>query len=151
MRIDKRFIQESIIPCVYTCIRILKGYIKNACLFFQQLSSAACLATLCSSGTAKVSLFMLPLAGRLRFMIFVAVFCLLITALLLFLDISHVVYFFPLNWARLVRINIHPFGTHFFFLHNIYNTFFKIHEIINIHLNFNRYKRKRDRWVYNYC
>ncbi|OXU29141.1 hypothetical protein TSAR_006402 [Trichomalopsis sarcophagae] len=66
-----------------------------------RLSSAACLATLCSSGTAKVSLFMLPLVGRLRFMIFVAVFCLLITALLLFLDISHVVYFFPFNWARL--------------------------------------------------
>lgn len=67
-----------------------------------QISSAACLVTLCSSGTAKVSLFMLPLVGRLRLMIFVAVFCLLVTSLLLFLDISHVVYLFPFNWARLV-------------------------------------------------
>ncbi|XP_043685266.1 uncharacterized protein LOC122637281 isoform X1 [Vespula pensylvanica] len=65
------------------------------------ISSAACLVTLCSSGTAKVSLFMLPLPGRLRFMIFVAVLCFLITALLLFLDISHVIYVFPFNWSRL--------------------------------------------------
>ncbi|XP_023247169.1 uncharacterized protein LOC106637034 [Copidosoma floridanum] len=82
----------------------VQGHLKTATGFIRLLlllSSAACLATLCSSGTAKVSLFMLPLVGRLRFMIFVAVFCLLITALLLFLDISHVVYFFPFNWARL--------------------------------------------------
>ncbi|XP_016843928.1 uncharacterized protein LOC100121379 isoform X2 [Nasonia vitripennis] len=82
----------------------IQGHLKTATGLVRLLlllSSAACLATLCSSGTAKVSLFMLPLVGRLRFMIFVAVFCLLITALLLFLDISHVVYFFPFNWARL--------------------------------------------------
>ncbi|KAL0107271.1 hypothetical protein PUN28_015659 [Cardiocondyla obscurior] len=68
------------------------------------ISSAACLATLCSSGTAKVSIFMLPLADRLRFMIFVAVFCFLVTAALLFLDISHVIYILPLNWAKLNAI-----------------------------------------------
>jgi len=45
---------------------------------------------------------MLPLADRLRFMIFVAVFCFLVTAALLFLDISHVIYILPLNWAKLV-------------------------------------------------
>ncbi|XP_058810299.1 uncharacterized protein LOC131675359 isoform X2 [Phymastichus coffea] len=81
----------------------IQGHLKTATGLVRLLlllSSAACLATLCSSGTAKVSLFMLPLVGRLRFMIFVAVFCLLITTLLLFLDISHVVYFFPFNWAR---------------------------------------------------
>ncbi|XP_076674137.1 uncharacterized protein LOC143372096 isoform X2 [Andrena cerasifolii] len=79
------------------------GHLKTAIGVFRLLlliSSAACLATLCSSGTAKVSLFMLPLVGRLRFMIFVAVFCFLVTALLLFLDISHIVYVFPFNWAR---------------------------------------------------
>ncbi|XP_015127887.1 uncharacterized protein LOC107048946 [Diachasma alloeum] len=64
------------------------------------ITSAACLATLCSSGTASVNLFMLPLVGRLRFMIFVTVFCLLVTILLLFLDITHVVYMFPLNWDK---------------------------------------------------
>ncbi|XP_014472032.1 PREDICTED: uncharacterized protein LOC106743053 isoform X2 [Dinoponera quadriceps] len=82
----------------------IQGHLKTATGVFRLLllvSSAACLATLCSSGTAKVSLFMLPLVGRLRFMIFVAVFCLLITALLLFLDISHVIYILPLNWAKL--------------------------------------------------
>lgn len=45
---------------------------------------------------------MLPLADRLRFMIFVAVFCFLVTAALLFLDISHVIYILPLNWTKLV-------------------------------------------------
>ncbi|XP_043248323.1 uncharacterized protein LOC122395076 isoform X2 [Colletes gigas] len=82
----------------------IQGHLKTAIGVVRLLlliSSAACLATLCSSGTAKVSLFMLPLVGRLRFMIFVAVFCFLVTALLLFLDISHVVYIFPLNWAKL--------------------------------------------------
>ncbi|XP_011629477.1 uncharacterized protein LOC105421980 isoform X1 [Pogonomyrmex barbatus] len=68
------------------------------------ISSAACLATLCSSGTAKVSIFMLPLADRLRFMIFVAVFCFLVTAALLFLDISHVIYILPLNWTKVNAI-----------------------------------------------
>ncbi|XP_029032592.1 uncharacterized protein LOC114871174 isoform X2 [Osmia bicornis bicornis] len=82
----------------------IQGHLKTAIGVVRLLlliSSAACLATLCSSGTAKVSLFMLPLVGRLRFMIFVAVFCFLITALLLFLDISHVIYVFPFNWAKL--------------------------------------------------
>lgn len=82
----------------------IQGHLKTAIGVIRLLlliSSAACLATLCSSGTAKVSLFMLPLVGRLRFMIFIAVFCFLITALLLFLDISHVIYVFPFNWAKL--------------------------------------------------
>lgn len=82
----------------------IQGHLKTSTGVIRLLlliSSAACLVTLCSSGTAKVSLFMLPLVGRLRFMIFVAVFCLLVTSLLLFLDISHIIYFFPLNWPRL--------------------------------------------------
>lgn len=82
----------------------LQGHLRTATGVIRLMlliSSAACLVTLCSSGTAKVSLFMLPLVGRLRLMIFVAVFCLLVTSLLLFLDISHVVYLFPFNWAKL--------------------------------------------------
>ncbi|XP_067211978.1 uncharacterized protein [Linepithema humile] len=85
----------------------IQGHLKTATGVVRLLlliSSAACLATLCSSGTAKVSLFMLPLADRLRFMIFVAVFCFLITAALLFLDISHVIYILPLNWTKLNAI-----------------------------------------------
>ncbi|XP_012265817.2 uncharacterized protein LOC105691711 [Athalia rosae] len=82
----------------------LQGHLRTATGVIRLMlliSSAACLVTLCSSGTAKVSLFMLPLVGRLRLMIFVAVFCLLVTSLLLFLDVSHVIYLFPFNWAKL--------------------------------------------------
>jgi len=71
-------------------------------LFLFQISSVACLACLCSSGTVKVGLFMLPLIGRLRLMMFVTVFSLLVTCLFIFLDISHIVYFFPFNWGKLV-------------------------------------------------
>jgi hypothetical protein len=67
-----------------------------------QISSVACLACLCSSGTVKVGLFMLPLVGRLRLMMFVTVFSLLVTCLFIFLDISHIVYFFPFIWGKLV-------------------------------------------------
>lgn len=66
------------------------------------ISSVACLACLCSSGTVKVGLFMLPLIGRLRLMMFVTVFSLLVTCLFIFLDISHIVYFFPFNWGKVV-------------------------------------------------
>ncbi|GLH02435.1 hypothetical protein R5R35_005502 [Gryllus longicercus] len=64
------------------------------------ISSVACLACLCTSGTVKVGLFMLPLVGRLRLMMFVTVFSLLVTCLFIFLDISHIVYFFPFNWGK---------------------------------------------------
>jgi hypothetical protein len=45
---------------------------------------------------------MLPLIGRLRLMMFVTVFSLLVTCLFIFLDISHIVYFFPFNWGKVV-------------------------------------------------
>ncbi|GJQ66591.1 hypothetical protein Trydic_g4567 [Trypoxylus dichotomus] len=64
------------------------------------ITTVACLACLCTSGTVKVGLFMLPLVGRLRLMMFVTVLGLLITCVLLFLDISHVVYLFPFNWGK---------------------------------------------------
>lgn len=65
------------------------------------ISSVACLACLCSSGTVKLGLFMLPLVARLRLMMFVTIFSLLVTVLLLFLDISHIIYLFPFNWGKL--------------------------------------------------
>ncbi|KAG8226094.1 hypothetical protein J437_LFUL006401 [Ladona fulva] len=98
------------------------------------ISSVACLACLCSSGgggsssgasaaagaggsgpggagggrggaaAAAGGLFLLPLPGRLRLMLFVTVFSILATCLLLFLDISHLVYLFPFNWSRLVSM-----------------------------------------------
>lgn len=67
-----------------------------------QLSSAACLACECSAGTVQVGLFLLPLIGRLRLMVFCALFSLLITCLMLFLDISHIALMFPFNWGKVV-------------------------------------------------
>lgn len=94
---------------------------------FFQISSAACLACECSAGTVQVGLFLLPLIGRLRlmvsfnwffcpsmcslfyrcfisFQVFCALFSLLITCLMLFLDISHIALMFPFNWGKLVSI-----------------------------------------------
>ncbi|KAL9923265.1 uncharacterized protein LOC119633843 [Glossina fuscipes] len=65
------------------------------------LSSAACLACECSAGTVQVGLFLLPLIGRLRLMVFCALFSLLITCLMLFLDISHIALMFPFNWTKI--------------------------------------------------
>jgi hypothetical protein len=45
---------------------------------------------------------MLPLVGRLRLMMFVSLLSLFVTCLLLFLDISHIVYLFPFNWGKVV-------------------------------------------------
>lgn len=69
---------------------------------FFQVTTVACLACLCTSGTVKIGLFMLPLVGRIRFMMFVTLISLFVTCLLLFLDISHVVYLFPFNWGKVV-------------------------------------------------
>lgn len=71
--------------------------------FILQLSSAVCLACECSAGTVQVGLFLLPLIGRLRLMVFCALFSLLITCLMIFLDISHIALMFPFNWTKVVR------------------------------------------------
>lgn len=70
-----------------------------------QITTVACLTCLCTSGTVKVGLFMLPLVGRLRLMMFVTLLSLFVTSLLLFLDISHIVYLFPFNWGKVVSKN----------------------------------------------
>ncbi|XP_060518812.1 uncharacterized protein LOC132697370 isoform X2 [Cylas formicarius] len=63
-------------------------------------TTIACLACLCTSGTVKVGIFMLPLVGRIRLMMFVTLLSMFLTCLLLFLDISHIVYLFPFNWGK---------------------------------------------------
>ncbi|XP_055387886.1 uncharacterized protein LOC129616310 isoform X2 [Condylostylus longicornis] len=68
--------------------------------FLLVLSSAACLLCECSAGTLQVGIFLLPLIGRLRLMVFCALFSILFTCLLLFLDISHIGLMFPFNWAK---------------------------------------------------
>lgn len=69
-----------------------------------QITSILCLAFECSAGTVQVGLFLLPLIGRLRLMVFCALFSLLVTCLMLFLDISHIAFMFPFNWSRVNAI-----------------------------------------------
>ncbi|XP_044736293.1 uncharacterized protein LOC123298371 isoform X2 [Chrysoperla carnea] len=86
-----------IVYCDHTHLLTSIGFIRLLLV----VTSIACLGCLCSSGTVQVGLFMLPLAGRIRLMMFITIFSLLITSLLLFLDISHTIYLFPFNWGKL--------------------------------------------------
>lgn len=74
-------------------------------LFYSQITSLICLLCLCTSGTFRLNLFLLPLLGRIRFMMFVTIFSLLITCIFLFLDVTHIIFLFPFNWGRIVSIN----------------------------------------------
>lgn len=65
------------------------------------ISSAACIVCEFSAGSVQVGLFFLPLIARLRFMVFCAIFSLLLTSLMLFLDISHIALMFPFHWPKL--------------------------------------------------
>lgn len=71
-----------------------------------QISSAACILCEFSAGTVQVGLFFLPLIGRLRLMVFCAIFSLLLTSLMVFLDISHIALMFPFNWPKLVNTKL---------------------------------------------
>lgn len=75
---------------------------KSNLTSFWQISSAACILCEFSAGTVQVGLFFLPLIGRLRLMVFCAIFSLLLTSLMIFLDISHIALMFPFNWPKLV-------------------------------------------------
>ncbi|XP_030763468.1 uncharacterized protein LOC115888040 [Sitophilus oryzae] len=85
-----------IVYCDYAHLKTTTGFLRLLLL----ATTIACLACLCTSGTVKVGLFMLPLVGRIRFMMFVTLLSLFVTCLLLFLDISHTVYLFPFNWGK---------------------------------------------------
>ncbi|KAJ8985907.1 hypothetical protein NQ317_010664 [Molorchus minor] len=85
-----------IVYCDHTHLKTPTGFFRLLLL----LTTIACLACLCTSGTVKVGLFMLPLVGRLRLMMFVTLLSIFVTCLLLFLDISHMVYLFPFNWGK---------------------------------------------------
>ncbi|KAG5896403.1 hypothetical protein JTB14_022491 [Gonioctena quinquepunctata] len=86
-----------IIYCDHTHLKTPTGFFRLLLL----VTSVACLTCLCTSGTVKVGLFMLPLVGRIRMMMFVTLLSMFVTCLLLFLDISHIVYLFPFNWGKL--------------------------------------------------
>ncbi|KAF2903014.1 hypothetical protein ILUMI_03183 [Ignelater luminosus] len=85
-----------IVYCDHTHLKTATGLVRVLLV----ISTVACLTCLCTSGTVKVGLFMLPLVGRLRLMMFVTLLSLFVTCLLLFLDISHMVYLFPFNWGK---------------------------------------------------
>ncbi|XP_050301271.1 uncharacterized protein LOC126739561 [Anthonomus grandis grandis] len=86
-----------ILYCDYGHLKTPTGFIRVLLL----ATTIACLTCLCTSGTVKVGLFMLPMVGRIRMMMFVTLLSIFITCLLLFLDISHTVYLFPFNWGKL--------------------------------------------------
>ncbi|CAG9766277.1 unnamed protein product [Ceutorhynchus assimilis] len=86
-----------ILYCDYAHLKTPTGFLRVLLL----ATTIACLACLCTSGTVKVGLFMLPLVGRIRLMMFITLLSIFITCLLLFLDISHTVYLFPFNWGKL--------------------------------------------------
>ena len=67
-----------------------------------QVTSIVCLGCLVSSGTALYGIFSLPYVYRIRFMLFVILFTVLVTLLLLFLDISLVYQSFPFHYQRMV-------------------------------------------------
>jgi len=71
-------------------------------MFHFQVCTVACLIGLCASMSLRAPFHMLPILGRLRLMLFVTIFTLLTTSVLLFLDISHTVYLFPFNWPLIV-------------------------------------------------
>ncbi|KAH1015083.1 hypothetical protein HUJ05_012861 [Dendroctonus ponderosae] len=85
-----------ILYCDYAHLKTPIGFLRVLFL----VTTITCLTCLCTSGTVKVGLFMLPLVGRIRLMMFVTLLSLFVTCLLLFLDISHTVYLFPFNWGK---------------------------------------------------
>ncbi|XP_065169013.1 uncharacterized protein [Atheta coriaria] len=86
-----------IVYCDHTHLRTPTGLFRILLI----LTTIACLACLCTAGTVKVTLFMLPLVNRIRLMMFVTLLSIFITSLLLFLDISHIIYLFPFPWGKL--------------------------------------------------
>ncbi|ODM99055.1 hypothetical protein Ocin01_07617, partial [Orchesella cincta] len=68
------------------------------------VASAVSLCCLCYAGTAKYGLFMLPYVGRIRLMLFIILFSCLVTALLLFLDISLLYHAFPVHYHKWVSL-----------------------------------------------
>ena len=76
---------------------------KNIFFFSFQVTSIACLSTVLTAGTAKMGLFALPHFPRLRIMMFITVFTVIFTVFILFLNISHLYTFFPVDYGKMVR------------------------------------------------
>ncbi|KAK7604838.1 hypothetical protein V9T40_006024 [Parthenolecanium corni] len=89
-----------IVYCDDSQIKSFSGVIRVLLV----ITSLICLLCLCTSGTFRLNLFLLPLLGRIRFMMFVTIFSLLITCIFLFLDVTHIIFLFPFNWGRINAI-----------------------------------------------
>uniref|UniRef100_A0A8D8QV64 MARVEL domain-containing protein n=1 Tax=Cacopsylla melanoneura TaxID=428564 RepID=A0A8D8QV64_9HEMI len=78
-------------------------HLKSSIGFIRLLlvvTSVLCAICMLTAGTAHLGVFILDGVLRIRFMLFVILFSLLITFLFLFLDISHIIYLFPFNWGK---------------------------------------------------
>ena len=70
--------------------------------FYFQVTSLACLLTVLTAGTAKMGLFSLPHFSRLRIMMFITLFTVIFTIFILFLNISHLYTFMPVDYGKMV-------------------------------------------------
>ncbi|CAG7731404.1 unnamed protein product, partial [Allacma fusca] len=70
-------------------------------LHFNEITSVVCLGLLCTSGTAIYGLFSLPYVNRIRLMLFVLLFTILVTLLLMFLDLTLLYHAFPFHYHRM--------------------------------------------------
>ncbi|XP_065221148.1 uncharacterized protein LOC135846080 isoform X2 [Planococcus citri] len=86
-----------IVYCDDSYIKSTSGVIRLLLV----ITSLICLLCLCTSGSVRLSLFLLPFLGRIRFMMFVSIFSFMVTCVLLFLDVTHIIYLFPLNWGKI--------------------------------------------------
>ena len=95
---SKLFILDSL--CIFDSY--LCCYSISSPLFLFQVTSLACLLTVLTAGTAKMGLFSLPHFSRLRIMMFITLFTVIFTIFILFLNISHLHTFMPVDYGKMV-------------------------------------------------
>ena len=67
-----------------------------------QITSVACLSSLVTSGTAKLGVSALPHFAKLRLLLFVSLASALFSALVIFLNISHLHALIPMDYSKMV-------------------------------------------------
>ena len=90
-----------LLPLIFD--RFIVCYATTICTTsYLQVTSLACLLTVLTAGTAKMGLFSLPHFPRLRIMMFITLFTVIFTVFILFLNISHLHTFMPVDYGKMV-------------------------------------------------
>ena len=71
-----------------------------------QITSVACLSSLVTSGTAKLGVSALPHFAKLRLLLFVSLASALFSALVIFLNISHLHALIPMDYSKMVTYSL---------------------------------------------